>query len=151
MRQTGGPPEAVSLVEGQLYAQYPEAQLSLVDEVCAWDVLDHFSADDASAVFVPGGLTRGSWGELVERNEPGNVATEAPILVVHSAADEFVALDRSERLVERMCEAGQVVERRVYEPGASHGDALPVAIDDALRWFEQRLAGDAPESTCPDS
>jgi hypothetical protein len=49
-----------------------------------------------------------------------------------------------------MCSVGQVVERRVYDDGGSHGDAVPDAVADGLAWIEERFAGDEPVSTCPD-
>jgi hypothetical protein len=52
-------------------------------------------------------------------------------------------------LVQRMCAEGQVVERRVYEKGQGHGEAVPDAVSDAFEWLQQRAAGDAPVSTCP--
>jgi hypothetical protein len=45
--------------------------------------------------------------------------------------------------------AGQVVERRVYDRGQSHVDAVPDAVNDGLAWIDQRLADEEPVSTCP--
>ncbi len=127
-----------------------EARLSVVDQACVADVIGQFAGSDSSTLLVPGGLTSGSWAELAEENDPGQVATEAPILVLHSAADDVVPAALSELLVERMCGVGQVVERRVYDDGGSHGDAVPDAVADGLAWIEARFAGEEPVSTCPD-
>ena len=126
-----------------------EAQLSVVDEACVGDVIGHFAELDSSALLVPGGLTTGAWAALAEENDPGNVSTEAPVLIVHSAADETVPAALSQLLVDRMCDVGQVVERRVYDRGQSHVEAVPDAVNDGLAWIAQRVAGDDPVSTCP--
>jgi predicted esterase len=89
------------------------------------------------------------WADLAAANDPGRVATDSPILIVHSAADEVVPPTLSELLVQRMCSEGQVVERRVYDKGQGHGEAVPDAVSDAFEWLQQRAAGDEPVSTCP--
>ena len=71
------------------------------------------------------------------------------MLIVHSAADNTVPAALSQLLADRMCDVGQVVERRVYDRGQSHVDAVPDAMDDGLEWIGQRLAGEDPVSTCP--
>lgn len=126
-----------------------EARLPVVDQACVGDVIGHFAGSDSSALLVPGGLTSGAWATLAEANNPGNVATDTPILIVHSAADEVVPAGLSALLVERMCGHGQVVERLVYERGHGHVEAVPDAVADGLAWIEQRHAGEPPVSTCP--
>jgi pimeloyl-ACP methyl ester carboxylesterase len=126
-----------------------EARLSVVDQACVGDVIGQFAGSDSSALLVPGGLTSGAWAALAEENDPGNVSTEAPVLILHSAADDTVPAALSQLLADRMCDVGQVVERRVYERGQSHVDAVPDAVDDGLAWIGQRLAGEDPVSTCP--
>lgn len=128
-----------------------EAELSAVDDGCVGEVIGHFAGADSSALVDVESLTSGQWAELAEQNDPGNVATDAPILIVHSAADEVVPATLSELLFERMCGLDQVVERRVYEKGQGHGEAAPDAVRDGLAWLDERLAGDEPTSTCPDA
>jgi hypothetical protein len=76
------------------------------------------------------------------------VATDSPVLVVHSAADDVVPAALSQVLVQRMCVEGQVAERRVYDKGQGHVQAVPDAVSDAFEWLQQRAAGDEPASTC---
>jgi pimeloyl-ACP methyl ester carboxylesterase len=125
-----------------------EARLSVVDQACVGDVISQFAGSDSSALLVPGGLTSGVWSALAEENDPGNVSTETPVLILHSAADNTVPAALSQRLADRMCALGQVVERRVYERGQSHVDAVPDAVNDGLAWIGQRLAGEDPVTTC---
>ena len=118
-----------------------------MDDGCTGDVIDHFADMDSSALLVPGGAGSEPWASLAEENNPGNVRTGEPVLILHSAADEVPA-GLSASLFERMCGLGQVVERRVYENG--HGHALrPGAVADGLAWIGQRKAGEEVISTCP--
>ena len=98
-----------------------EAELPAVDDGCTGDVIDHFADMDSSALLVPGGAGTEPWASLAEENNPGNVRTDEPVLILHSAADEVVPAGLSASLFERMCGLGQVVERRVYENGQATG------------------------------
>jgi hypothetical protein len=106
-----------------------EAELPQVDEGCVGEVIEHF-ADTPNA------------------DDPGRVATDSPILIVHSAADNVVPATLSQLLVQRMCGEGQVVERRVYDKGQGHVEAVPDAVNDGFEWLQQRAAGGEPVSTC---
>ena len=108
-----------------------------------------FAGADSSTLLVPDGLTTGTWAELAEANNPGHEATDAPILILHSAADDVVPAALSGILFDRLCGEGQVVERRVYERGQSHGAAVPDAVADGLGWIAQRFEGEDAASTCP--
>jgi pimeloyl-ACP methyl ester carboxylesterase len=126
-----------------------EAELPAVDDGCTGDVIGHFADMDSSALLVPGGAGSEPWASLAEENNPGNVRTGEPVLILHSAADEVVPAGLSASLFERMCGLGQVVERRVYENGHGHGAAAPGAVADGLAWIGQRFAGEEAISTCP--
>jgi hypothetical protein len=88
------------------------------------------------------------WADLEVANDPGRVATDSPILIVHSAADDVLPAALSQVLVQRMCAERQVVERRVYHKGQGHVQAVPDAVSDAFDWLQQRAAGHEPVSTC---
>ena len=126
-----------------------EAELPQVDEGCVGDVVRHFADTPNAELLKPGLATVEPWADLEAANDPGRVATDSPILIVHSAADDVVPATLSQLLVQRMCSEGQVVERRVYDKGQSHVEAVPDAVGDAFEWLQQRAAGDAPVSTCP--
>jgi pimeloyl-ACP methyl ester carboxylesterase len=125
-----------------------EAALAAVDEGCVREVIAHFASGGA-ALLRPDAASAEPWATLARENNPGTVASDSPVLIVHSAADEVVPAALSEQLLERMCGAGQVVERRVYDEGQGHGAAVPDAVSDGFAWIEQRMAGTAPTSTCP--
>ncbi|MBN2622029.1 MAG: hypothetical protein JXA83_01615, partial [Acidimicrobiales bacterium] len=89
------------------------------------------------------------WATLLAANDPGRVATDTPILIVHSAADELVPARLSERLFERMCDLGQQVERRVEHRGEGHGTAGDGMYATGFAWIADRFAGEPATSTCP--
>jgi pimeloyl-ACP methyl ester carboxylesterase len=126
-----------------------EAELNAVDDGCAGDVLGHFAGLDSSQLLVPNGAETEPWASLAEENNPGNVVTDAPVLILHSAADDVVPVALSAILFDRMCQEGQVVERRVYQNGDGHGEAAPGAVADGAAWIQQRFAGEPAISTCP--
>jgi Secretory lipase len=134
---------------GDVLTPQGEAELDAVDDGCAQEVLGHFSGIDSSQLLVPDGAETEPWASLAEDNNPGNVVSESPILILHSAADDVVPAALSGILFDRMCGLGQVVERRVYENGDGHGAAAPGAVADGAAWLEQRFAGQPAISTCP--
>jgi alpha-beta hydrolase superfamily lysophospholipase len=150
----------VSMVAGY-EAAYPEADPALVlsesgqqalaevDNGCIRDVFAAVAAYAGDGLVQPEHTTVEPWAELMEANNPGQVAVDEPVLILHSAADTTVPAALSEQLFNRMCEQGQVVERRVYEEGQDHGGAVPSAYADGLAWMEGLMEGATPISTCP--
>jgi hypothetical protein len=126
-----------------------EAELPQVDEGCVVQVIEHFAGTPNAELLKPGLAGVEPWADLAAANDPGREVTGSPILIVHSAADDVVPATLSQLLVQRMCGEGQVVERRVYDKGQGHGEAVPDAVTDAFDWLQQRAAGDEPVSTCP--
>ena len=112
-------------------------------------MIRHFGGLRSEDLLVPGGGGTEPWKALFEDNNPGTVVAEAPVLILHSAADDVVPAALSAVLFNRMCGLGQVAERRVYEQGQGHAAAAPGAVADGLAWIQQRFAGEAPVSTCP--
>jgi hypothetical protein len=126
-----------------------EAELPQVDEGCVGQVIEHFAGTPNAELLKPGLAGVEPWADLAAANDPGRLVTGSPILIVHSGADDVVPATLSQLLVQRMCGEGQVVERRVYDKGQGHGEAVPDAVTDAFDWLQQRAAGDEPVSTCP--
>ncbi|HEX7132733.1 MAG TPA: lipase family protein [Iamia sp.] len=151
---------AVMIVAG-FEAAYPEADPSLflteqgvgaldaVDEGCTGEVFDALSGIAPGDLVLPDGPSTPPWPDLARANNPGQVVTEDPILVIHSEEDDLVPVFLSELLFDRMCGLGQVAERRVLPDGGGHGEAAVVAYPQALEWFDGLLAGDEAADTCP--
>ena len=85
---------------------------------------------------------------LLVENDPGFVVGESPVLIIHGESDEQIPVVSSQLLLTRMCEAGQVVERRTY-PGESHAGVIGPSFPGMLEWIDARLAGEEAESSCP--
>jgi len=142
-------------------AAYPEAdpallltdegvdRLDAVEEGCTGDVFAAVADLDPAELVRPGGPSTPPWPELAADNNPGQVATDAPVLIIHSEQDDVVPVFLSGILFERMCGTGQAAERRVLPDGGGHGEAAGVVYPQALEWFDRLLAGEAVEDTCP--
>jgi hypothetical protein len=88
------------------------------------------------------------WSSLLQENTPGQVAVPTPILIIHSAEDANVPIAASAALLDRMCEVGQVVERRVLPTGDHVGAAIP-AYQQGFDWFDSLWNGARPATSCP--
>lgn len=150
-----------ALIVAGFQAAYPEAdpalfltdegvaRLDAVDEGCVGDVFAALSDLAPDELVRPDGPSTPPWPDLATENNPGQVVTEAPILIIHSQQDDVVPVALSGILFDRMCTEGQAVERRVLPDGGGHGPAAVVAYPQALEWFDRLLAGEAVENTCP--
>ena len=150
-----------ALIVAGFQAAYPEAdpalfltdegvaRLDAVDEGCVGEVFAALSDLAPAELVRPDGPSTPPWPDLAAENNPGQVVTEAPILIIHSQQDDVVPVALSEILFDRMCSEGQAVERRVLPDGGGHGPAAVVAYPQALEWFDQLLAGETVENTCP--
>lgn len=126
------------------------AALDSVDEGCTGEVFEAMSAVPADQITLPTAFD-GPWTAVADSNDPGAVATDDPILIIHSQQDETVPIILSSFLLDRMCEAGQVVERRVLPDGGGHGPAAIVAYPEALTWLADRFEAEPaePVDSCP--
>lgn len=150
---------AYMIVAG-IAAAYPEAapdriltpegvrRLDAVDEGCTGEIFAAVAGVPASDLVRPDGPSTDPWPELAGQQNPGQVVTEAPVLIIHSEQDETVPVALSGILHRRMCEEGQVVERRVL-PEGSHGGAAPEAYRQGLTWLFDLAAGGSPTDGCP--
>ncbi len=89
------------------------------------------------------------WAALYKENDPGQVKTADPILIIQSKQDNIVPVVLSQLLFTRLCGLGQVVERRVLDKGQGHVQAAPDAYREGLAWIDDRFAGRPAASTCP--
>ena len=66
-----------------------EAELPQVDEGCVGDVIRHFAGTPNAELLKPDLASVEPWADLEAANDPGRVATDSPILIVHSQHDEI--------------------------------------------------------------
>jgi hypothetical protein len=121
--------------------------LGAVDEGCIRDVFGALAGQ--TDLVRPDGPASSPWPQLAAENDPGRVATDDPVLIIHSDQDEVVPAFLSGLLFDRMCGLGQHAERRVLEGGGSHRGAAVTAYAQAIGWFDRLLAGDEVPDTCP--
>ena len=150
------------IIAGWADAEPERADLSLITTPAARALLDEVAAPACTSEYfvamsgLDGPLTTADpstvepWRELFVENDPGRVATDLPILVVHGDADPVVPPALSQLFHDRVCALGQRIERRLY-PGADHGSVIGRSFDDVRAWMQDRLDGEPPPSTCPAS
>lgn len=81
--------------------------------------------------------------------EPGLVATGAPMFVSSGTTDIQVNYQRERILVDRLCGLGQVVEFHEYV-GADHGAVFALSEGRVRQWLAERLAGSPAVDSCDD-
>jgi pimeloyl-ACP methyl ester carboxylesterase len=85
---------------------------------------------------------------LLQENQPGLVASDAPLFLAQGTTDLRVAEQRTRDFFTRVCELGQVTELLIV-PGADHGSIIPAAAPAAAEWMQARLAGEPAPDSCP--
>ena len=116
--------------------------------------LDEFAKSIATHHVTPGG-TFASSAETnpvvvahARANDPGNVRTPVPMLVLQGTADGTVPPPLTDLFVAgKACPIGDSVDY-LHVPGATHGTVVFVSVPTILDWMESRLAGDEAPSTC---
>lgn len=83
----------------------------------------------------------------IEANNPGQVASDSPLLVVQGDQDVLVVPARTDALMERLCGIGQVVDR-LDLPTADHDTEMAEGADEIAAWLAARLAGDPAPNSC---
>jgi predicted esterase len=121
--------------------------LGAVDEGCTGEVMRAVGAQAAADLIRPETGTIEPWATLADENDPGQVKTSSPVLIIHSLQDDIVPAAFSAAIFDRLCEQGQDVERRTYDDG-THVDAAGPAFVDGLAWIAERFAGDPTTPNC---
>ena len=107
-----------------------------------------FVAGDGAGFLTDDPSTIEPLASMIAANVPGDVAADAPLLIVHSDNDESVPIDATASLLERECAADQVVERRVLVDGPTHVEAAVPAYTQGLDWLAGFVDGAVPLSSC---
>ncbi len=140
-------------------AAYPEADpslvlspqglesLDLVDEGCTEELADAWSGVPYEDLVAADPNEVEPWRSLLVENDPGFVVGASPVLIIHGEKDEQIPLVSSQLLLTRMCDIGQVVERRTY-PDQTHAGVIGPSLPDMVEWIDGRLAGDDPPTSC---
>lgn len=123
------------------------ALLPVVDTGCNAEVFKAFSADPFDSLVNRRALNENPWRGALLANEPGQVRTSAPILIIHGDQDEQIPVRTSETLKKKLCALGDSVERRVYA-GQNHGSAALVSLFEVGLWLRMRVDGVATPNRC---
>ena len=107
-----------------------------------------FNALPADEIVEADPATVEPWRTILAANEPGQVITRSPLLIIHGEADEQVPLSTSALLFDELCEQGQAVERRTY-PGQRHAAVILPSFFPMVQWMDDRVAGQPAVSGCP--
>ena len=70
------------------------------------------------------------WKTIATENTPSSAALPVPLFIAQGTADEIVAPSITEAYVQKLCDAGQTVDLRLYD-GVSHIDTGPDAAPDS--------------------
>ena len=115
------------------------------DQVAAAIVNHHLTP---TGVFAPGAGTNPVVLAHARQNDPGNVRTPVPILVVQGTADGTVPPPLTDAYVtSKACPIGDTVQY-LHVTGATHGSVVFVAAPTIVSWMNARLAGAPAPSTC---
>lgn len=149
----------LAMAAAGIHAGYPEADLSLVltekaiellpivDEGCVTEIHEAYNQLDYRDVAVADPRDVEPWRAILRENNPGAVAVDAPLLIIHGEADDQIPVESSARLRDRLCALGQVVERRTY-PGLGHAEVVVPSFAEMLEWIDARLAGEPAADDC---
>ena len=121
--------------------------LPVVDTGCNAEVFKAFSADPFDSLVKRSALLQDPWKSALVANEPGQVKTPAPILIIHGDKDEQIPVETSAELKKKLCALGDSVDRKVYK-GQDHGGAALASIFDVGFWLTLRAKGVPAASTC---
>ncbi len=85
---------------------------------------------------------------MMAENTAGNAATATPLLILHADGDQRVPVAHSAALLDRLCAAGQVAERRVIA-GATHISTASELSGAGVDWLTGVADGTVtPVSSC---
>jgi hypothetical protein len=108
-----------------------------------------FSALPTDEMLKPSWRDNRTLQKFLDRNRPGARPTYGPILLVVGGSDVLFAERASQKVVGRLCKAGQKIQRNVY-PGLGHDPLVYGSLRDQLDWIAARFAGEPAPTNCPD-
>ena len=124
------------------------AAAHVLDEQCLGGITVEFANKDHAAFWKQDPRLVEPTRSYVMENEPGLIATPAPMYVSSGTADIQVPIGRVHVLMDNLCAVGQVVEYHEFE-GADHGGVFARSDAGVTRFLAERLAGDPPTNSCP--
>jgi pimeloyl-ACP methyl ester carboxylesterase len=138
------PASDVFTAAGEAFAS-SEVTRGCSDQV-ARAIVDHHLTP--AEVFAPGAGGDPTVLAHARANDPGNVRTTVPMLVVQGTADGTVPPPLTDTYVTtKACPIGDTVQY-LHVTGATHGTVVFAAAPTIVSWMHARLAGNPAPSTC---
>jgi hypothetical protein len=136
------PPSDIFTPTGAVVAQ------RIVTRHCDNGLVAALSGKASKNEFQPQASTNPSLVAHAGTNDPGQVRTEAPMLIVQGTGDNQVPAALTDVFVSRTaCPSGDVVDY-VHYPGAGHDQVTFQAVPRILAWAADRLHGKPAPTTC---
>lgn len=136
-------------IDPSLYAgDQVQAAAHVLTEQCLPGITAEFANKDHSTFWKVDPREVEPTASYVRENEPGLVATPAPMYVSSGTVDIQVPLGRVHVLMDNLCALGQVVEYHEFQ-GADHGAVFGRSDARVREFLAERLAGAPPVSSCP--
>ena len=85
---------------------------------------------------------------MILASDPGDIAVDAPLLILQGDQDIRVHPLRTADLFKRECKSGQVTEYHLFQ-GADHDSVLRASAGTVEAWLQARFAGAQPANSCP--
>lgn len=124
------------------------AAAGAIEDGCVGDVMSDLVPVAASPdFFVTDPRSDPVGSAWLEENDPGQVASESPLLLVQGGQDPIVVPARTAALFERLCRLGQVVDK-VDVPTADHDTVVDEATPEITTWLAARFAGEPATDDC---
>jgi pimeloyl-ACP methyl ester carboxylesterase len=124
------------------------AAAGVVEDGCVGDVIATMLPLATSADFYTTDPRSDPVGSAwLEENDPGQVASESPLLLVQGGQDPIVVPARTAALFDRLCGLGQVVDE-IDLPTANHDTEPTEAQDEIAAWIAARFAGEPALDDC---
>jgi hypothetical protein len=139
---TNLPPTHIFTPSGAVLAQ------RLVTRLCDNGLVSALSGKTSLNEFQPTASTNPSLVADARLNNPGQVRTAPPLLIVQGTGDDQVPAGLSDLFVSgTACPIGDVVDY-VHYPGASHDQVTSQALPRIISWAADRLGGKPAPTTC---
>lgn len=119
----------------------------VVADSCLDQIITTMAPFAASPDFYVKEPSDGPARDWLEDNDPAQVVSDSPLLLVQGGLDIIVVPARTEALFERLCAMGQVVDKLDY-PEADHTGEPAAAAPQITEWLTDRLAGQPAPDGC---
>ncbi|NNN22359.1 MAG: alpha/beta fold hydrolase, partial [Acidimicrobiales bacterium] len=146
---------------GKTYKNLPETDMfsslgisignKYVDQVCTGTLDKIMQNDPTSSILLASAQSNPDVLAHAKENNPGQVKTDAPMLVVQGTSDTTVPPILTDAYVtSSACPIGDTIDY-IHFTGATHGTIVKVAAPTILSWMQARLAGTTAPTTCGQS